>query len=395
MTDINEAYCPKDERGNDPNDWRNTPGYIDRLMGSEEPIHDEQEDKLILTPVCVADWQDKPIPARQWAWDTWLPKGTVAGLGGAPGVAKSLFAQQICTHKALGGQFLDCDMPIGAALYITCEDELDELMRRQARINAALNIKMNDIPNLYLDSWMGETAQLVIINKGIFCRTPRFEALDDLIGKLKPEIVALDLLADMWNGNECDRQAVNGFIKAQLAYLAQRHNATILGLYHPSLSGMASGTGTSGSTAWEGSFRSRLYLQTDEGTDTRILTRPKSNYAANDDEHRLVWKDGYLVPESSSGKSEIDKLKEKWGTAFLECLQACEAKNKEISPSYNSPNFYGTVFPDTWIMIDGRHKAITKEQFKKAFTRLEFDGAITVLPKNNDGGKRVKFIGYK
>jgi len=396
MTEFYDAYPPKDDRGNDPNDFRWHEDYVDSLLGNERR-REQDDDKLFLTPVCAADWQGKPIPARQWSWDTWLPKGTVAGLGGAPGVAKSLFAQQVCTHKALGGQFLGCDIPMGAALHITCEDDLDELMRRQARINAALNINMDDIRDLHLDSWVGENAQLVIIDKGVFRRTRRFVALDELIGDLKAEIVTLDLLADMWNGNECDRQAVNGYIKSQLAHLSQRHHTTILGLYHPSLSGMASGTGTSGSTAWEGSFRSRLYMKRDEGTDSRILTRPKSNYAANDDEHRLIWKDGYLLPESKLDKTSIEKQEDYWKTAFLTCLQHCEKLGMEVSPAYNGQNYYGKVFPDMWTNLDRRHRKVTRKQFEKVYISLvAIDGAVKLEKDSRQRkGDRLKFVGYR
>jgi hypothetical protein len=160
-----------------------------------------------------------------------------------------------------------------------------------------------------------------------------------------------------------------------------------MGLYHPSLTGMASGTGTSGSTAWEGSFRSRLYLQLDE-RGTRKLTRPKSNYSKTDEEHPLMWRDGYLFPSSMFKSAD---LSEKWGAAFLECLQEAGRIGKDISPSYNSANYYGKVFPESWRMIDGRHKAITRKQFEKAFVQLEFNGVIKVEEATTKHPRRVIF----
>ena len=355
----------------------------------EEP----KQDVLILKPVCVADWQGKPVPGREWTWNHWLPKATVAGLGGPPGAAKSLLAQQICTFKALGRSFLNADMSIGAALYITCEDDFDELQRRQSHINAALNIDMDDIPDLHLDSWIGQDARLITTEKGL-SRTPLFYALDTLMGDLKAEMVFLDLLADMWDGQESDRQQVNQYVKANLAYLAQRHNATLCGLYHPSLTGISTGTGNSGSTAWEGSFRSRLYLAKDEDTDTRTLSRMKANYAATGDENRLVWTDGYLLPESSMQKSELEKREETYVAAFLECLQVCEAKKIPVSPTNSAANYYGKKFPDMWKMLDGRRMKITRRQFEMAYQKAEFDGAVEVIPATKNAGKRLRFVGY-
>ena len=73
---------------------------------------------------------------------------------------------------------------------------------------------------------------------------------------------------------------------------------TILLLGHPSVAGKASGSGYSGSTAWNNAVRSRMYLtRPEEGAgDERILTRGKANYASSGDETavRLFFADGVL-----------------------------------------------------------------------------------------------------
>jgi len=355
----------------------------------------EDDEKLILKPVCVADWQGRPVKPREWVWPPNLPRGAVTGLTGPPGAAKSTLSQQICTHLPLGRSFLGTDIPLGTALYITCEDDLDELQRRQVKINAALNIDMKDVPDLHLDSWVGEDAQLVNVLNGIFTRTPRFYALDEMIGDLKADLVVLDLLADLWNGNESDRQAVNGFVKSHLAYLSRRHNAALLGLYHPSLSGMATGTGTSGSTAWEGSFRSRLYLdRPDSDTDTRTLKRMKANYAGLG-EHKLVWVDGYLVPESDLSRTPEEKNEEYWRTGFLTCLQHCNQNNMDVSPSPNSPHYHGKLFPDLWTNLDRRRRKIMRKQFEKVYMSLVVEGTVMIeKDARQKKGDRLKFVGY-
>jgi hypothetical protein len=66
---------------------------------------------------------------------------------------------------------------------------------------------------------------------------------------------------------------------------------------------MASGSGSSGSTAWNNTVRSRLYLthaNADEGEDVdpdiRVLTRKKSNYARAGETMTLRWTDGVMMP---------------------------------------------------------------------------------------------------
>jgi RecA-family ATPase len=62
----------------------------------------------------------------------------------------------------------------------------------------------------------------------------------------------------MFGGDECVRTQVRQFINL-LKGLARKHNCAILLLAHPSLTGMNTGTGLSGSTDWNNGVRSRLY----------------------------------------------------------------------------------------------------------------------------------------
>jgi RecA-family ATPase len=72
---------------------------------------------------------------------------------------------------------------------------------------------------------------------------------------------------------------------------------------HPSASGLANGSGAGGSTAWNNTLRSRLYL-THPASDPdqpagpshhRVLTRMKANYAARDGRVEIEWRAGAFV----------------------------------------------------------------------------------------------------
>jgi RecA-family ATPase len=74
---------------------------------------------------------------------------------------------------------------------------------------------------------------------------------------------------------------------------------TVLLLAHPSLVGLSSGSGTSGSTGWHNSVRSRLYLdkvKTSDGEEldanVRFLTCKKANYGVRPTALRLRWDQG-------------------------------------------------------------------------------------------------------
>jgi RecA-family ATPase len=90
--------------------------------------------------------------------------------------------------------------------------------------------------------------------------------------------------------------------------LAIKNDLAVVLIAHPSLSGMASGSGTSGSTAWSNSVRARLYLEriVDEGNreidpDLRVLRVKKSNYGPVGLELPLRWQNGGFIVDGPAG----------------------------------------------------------------------------------------------
>ena len=112
----------------------------------------------------------------------------------------------------------------------------------------------------------------------------------------------LDTLADLHSGQENDRTVARQFI-GLLRGLAIRYDTTVVLLAHPSLTGMSTGSGLSGSTAWNASVRSRLYLErVEDGTDEpnanrRRLVVKKANYGPVGSEISLTWQDGVFVAD--------------------------------------------------------------------------------------------------
>jgi RecA-family ATPase len=126
--------------------------------------------------------------------------------------------------------------------------------------------------------------------------------------KIKPRWVGLDAAADIFVVSERDRSQVRQCISLLRGACLELDCAIIL-LAHPSLSGISSGSGLSGSTAWNNSVRSRLYLKSErKGKDddelddepdagaVRILECMKSNYSALAGAKRLTWQGGLLIP---------------------------------------------------------------------------------------------------
>ena len=200
----------------------------------------------------AASLAGKPVPKRRWLVPNMIPSGAVTLLFGDGGAGKSTAALQLAVATWMNRLWLGREVEHGRALYLSAEDPEDELHRRVFAIAAAENIRLEECEGLTLCSLAGEDAQLVIPDHryGGLASTPLFDELDERIGDERPGLVVLDTLADFHSGEERDRAQARAFI-GKLNGLGIRHSCAVLLLAHPSLTGMSSGTGTSGSTGWK------------------------------------------------------------------------------------------------------------------------------------------------
>ena len=319
-----------------------------------------------------------PIPERQWLLNQWFPKRAVSLLFGQGGVGKTLIMQQLANSVADGEPFMGIETSKMPVLCVLCEDDKQEIDRRQIDINRSRGIDdaFGSAPdNVYLWPRVGEDNIVVTFpNAGEDQPTSFYadliKAVETVKGDAEEICVILDNATDFFGGSENVRREVNTFIKSYCGSLCLRFNATVILLAHPSLSGLASGTGMSGSTAWENSVRSRSYLSRDvDMDDIRTLSRKKSNYSdINDDSDiKLVWEAGVLtLPHSEDAIARIESRNVK-----RVILDAVDQAQKEGSPfKARSGRKVRNALPrivDTW----------KKGVVMKAFYDLESDGFIT------------------
>lgn len=244
-------------------------------------------------------------PERRWVVDDWIVEGAVNSLYGDGGLGKTLLAQQLACAVSMGVRWLGLPTMQGSVLAVLCEDEEGELHRRHTDIKAAMGFPIgNPFSEVWLWPRVGFDNILVRWDRdGKPTMGPFSERLRAFILAERPAFLILDTLADIYGGNEIDRSQVNYFVKTILGGLIKELAAlgsplTILLLGHPSVAGKSDGRGFSGSSAWNNSVRSRLYLSRPEegGNDERVLTRGKANYAKSGDETaiRLFFSEGVL-----------------------------------------------------------------------------------------------------
>ena len=255
------------------------------------------------TPLDWAALHAQTPPQREWALEHWLPMRHPSILAGRGGIGKTLVAQHLGAAMALGVHYVDAVPRSLKVLLWAGEDDDAELWRRQIPICTHFGVSLADLKDkLIVQSYEGADMTLATSVYGALTPTPMMAELREQVRDYSAEYVFLDNSARVYGGNENDRHSVTQFL-AWLAAAVRPAGVCLLG--HPA---KGSGSEYSGSTAWEGSVRARLYLSDrlpdapPENEDAppdeaiRYLSRRKSNYSPND-WRRLDYREGVLVPE--------------------------------------------------------------------------------------------------
>jgi RecA-family ATPase len=218
-----------------------------------------------------------------------------------------------------------------------------------------------------------------MLMKGQIEPAPMHHTLDAYMTEFKPSLTVLDVLADMFGGDESVRAQVRQFLNL-LKRLARKHDCAILLLAHPSLTGMNSGTGLSGSTDWNNGVSSRLYFQTPKAGDgtepnkrLRTFEGMKANYGECGSKFDLEWKQGLFV--RVNGPVGLDKLaaEQKADDVFLKILARFNADGR------NASERKGTSYAPALFGAEPDANGIKKEQFKAAMSRLFIAKRIRVI----------------
>ena len=333
-----------------------------------------------IAPIEILDpigWQDKPVPERRWLVDDLIPLHNVTLVSGDGGIGKSLLTLQLMVACVLGKRWLGRSTMDCRAFGLFCEDDPGELHRRLLDVARRYDADLGDLENLQLCSRVGlenslmdwqsawEAGETTWLHAQIMNHALEFGA----------QVVVLDSLHDVFSGDEIRRAQARQFIQG-LREIAREIDGAVILTAHPSLSGRNSGTGESGSTAWNNSVRSRLYLTKADETapdGDRLLKTMKANYARGGGEIRLQWREGVFraIDEDQSVIGSIERRRVE--TVFLELLDALHDEGREVTDKSRAGNFAPRIFAQR-----PEASGYDKRAFERAMEMLFSQKAIEV-----------------
>ena len=339
----------------DVSDWIESGGTAEQLTNllRDAPKYDDDQPAPSLAWLDISSWDHAPVPERKWAIRDRVPLMQAGLFSGEGGTGKSIIELMKNVAHVSGKDWLGSLPEPGPAFYLGAEDDKNEIHIRLAAIAKHYGVTFKELyaGGLHVLPLLGQDATLCAVSKsGTVETTDLYRRLYEAAGDIKPKNISIDTLSRAFAGNEIDRVQVYAFAMHMQA-LAMVAQGSVTVLSHPSLQGINSGSGLSGSTAWHGAFRFRQYLKgvkagdgEQPDNDLRQLEFKKNQYGPLGESIVLRYQNGLFLPEA--GVSDLDKATRtaKAEDVFLDELRRFEAQGRNVSDKATAPNYAPTVF---------------------------------------------------
>jgi len=366
---------------------RASPAPADASRRMATPPAQPKRDIEVITP---SDWDGKPVPEREWYIDDLIPMRQVTILYGDGGTGKSLLALQVSAAGAMGVTTLEMAPRPGRAFYLGAEDEAEEFHRRLIDITNGHGRTLANLSDFRLVPLAGLDALLSVPDRnGTMTPTPLWKATADYAREFRPQIMVMDTVADLFGGDEIKRGQARQFV-GMLKGLAIEIDCAVILLAHPSVQGMQSGTGSSGSTGWSNSARSRLYLtrpdSKDADSDLRILKTMKSNYGTIGAELKMKWHRGAFVLDDGKPAPGSAMIAAKAERVFRDVLSALNRSGERVAKT-KGVNYAPKIMaerPDA--------EGVTAKQLEAAMQRLLINGEVKIVMEGPPTKLRQRLI---
>ncbi|MGY3233357.1 RecA-family ATPase [Bradyrhizobium sp. USDA 4448] len=377
---VRRAVDPADELHPDPADDHTareaeltSSAQATGFRQDEEDPGDIARDDRSYSPVTPKAWKGTLPTLQQWLAEGRVPDNDVTILSGDGGSGKTEIAMQLLICLAGGGgEWMGSAVESGTALFISCEDPEENIRDRVERIARQRDIDPHSLDDLHLlFPELDETWLVHADRDGRLSKAPLMTWLETWIAEHWPRLVVIDSVAAVFDGEAIARRQVRAFL-AMLRKLARQYEVAILLLDHPSVRGMADGSGTANSVDWRNSVRSMLHLSPDKNDqDARTLEVKKSNRGRTGEKVSLRWtgltftteNETAVSPHRAAAEREIDDL-------FLRLLDKRNAQGRTV----HAKNAKGSA--PTEFASDPEAGSVKADAFRQAMERLFSAGRI-------------------
>jgi hypothetical protein len=291
-------------------------GYDASGERQEESPTSTPEELPPLPFINMANWDNEPVPKQEWAVVDRIPLGQTTLFTGEGGYGKSTVQLHLCAAHALGRDWLKTLPEPGPSIFFEAEDGEKAIHRRLAAIATHYSTTFEDMirGGLHVVSLFGHDAVLATPTRnGKIEPTPLYRQLLQAAGDIKPKMIGIASSANVFTGSEIDRTQTQQFI-GLLNRLAMIAVGGVVLIAHPSLTGINTDTGLSGSTQWHNAVRARFYLkgvkaEADEqpDNDLRELVFKKNQFGPMSANIVLRYRDGLFLPERTNVRSRQDR----------------------------------------------------------------------------------------
>jgi DNA polymerase len=328
----------------------------------------------------MSHWDSEPIPDQEWTVPFKIPIQECALFSGEGGAGKSMEGLHLCTAHVLGGECWHTTVRQGPAIFVDAEDTEAVIHRRLAAVREHYGATFADLikGGLHLMSLVGHDAVLATVNRsGKIEATALYGQLLQAAGDIKPVQMVIASSANVFAGNENDRSQTQQFISL-LARLALLANGSTILISHPSLTGISSGSGLSGSTAWHNAVRARFVMRgikPEEGeqpdNDLREIEFKKSQHSALSESIVVKYQNGMFLPVTGAALDQAMQ-EAKADQMFLDLLGRFAKDNRFVSDKTGA-NYAPALFARE---EEAKREMITSKMLAAAMRRLFKAGAI-------------------
>jgi RecA-family ATPase len=192
--------------------------------------------------------------------------------------------------------------------------------------------------------------------------------------------------ACVFAGSENDRSQVQQFV-GLLTKIAIVANGSIQLVSHPSLVGISSGTGLSGTTQWHNAVRARAYLTSikpkpgeQPDNDLRMIEFKKNQYGPVSESIMLRYQGGLYLPLSTTNGSFDQAAKAATAEGvFIELLRRYDSANRTVQDK-PGPGYAPAAFEKE---AEALAEGLTKKNLEIAMLELFRKNAICNVPGPN------------